>query len=407
MLLIGQLTVRGTSALLAPASTYTQPILCALTRHTSTYPNPFIDNQAYKKASRQLRLRRQPGLRHFTTKHSSLPPNSTLSPYHPPWSPPSEASLSIRPVLIVGAGNLGRRIATIWASDSRPVVLYDNSLTALASATEYITDSLASYCAVRGTHPGSVTMTTCIQSAADGNAEATPWMVIDCLPEDLVLKKSNLAEVEKHLRRDCILATNSSSFRAELLADAVPESVRGRVLNTHYFIPPRNRMVEIMSTTHTADAETMFSFLVSQMRRVGLEPVIVPAGLQSTGFVFNRVWAAVKRETLAVVKEGVASPKDVDALFRDFFHSEKGPCERMDEVGLDRVMEVEKMYVDERPGLGSDAVVEWLGKEYVSMGRVGEKGSSGDGLFTKEERDRLKEMRKEERKVAVEESKGA
>lgn len=232
-------------------------------------------------------------------------------------------------------------------------------------------------------------------------------MVIDCLPEDLALKKSILAAVEKHLRKDCILATNSSSFRAEVLADAVPASVRGRVLNTHYFIPPRNRMVEIMSTTHTAEAETMFPFLAAQMRRVGLEPVIVPAGLQSTGFMFNRVWAAVKRETLAVVKEGVASPKDVDALFRDFFHAEKGPCERMDEVGLDRVMEVEKVYLEERPGLASDGMVEWLGKEYAGKGRLGEKGSSGDGLFRKEERDRLEEMRRLERKVAVEESKGA
>lgn len=47
-------------------------------------------------------------------------------------------------------------------------------------------------------------------------------MVIDCLHEDLQLEKSMLAELNKHLRNDCILATNSSSFRAELVADAVP-----------------------------------------------------------------------------------------------------------------------------------------------------------------------------------------
>lgn len=178
-------------------------------------------------------------------------------------------------------------------------------------------------------------------------------------------------------------------------------------MNTHYFIPPRNRMVEIMSTTHTCEAETMFPFLAEQMRRVGLEPVIVPPGLQSTGFVFNRVWAAVKRETLAVVKEGVATPKDVDALFRDFFHAGKGPCERMDEVGLDRIMEVEKVYLEERPELGSQSVVEWLGKEYVSKGKLGEKGSSGDGLFSKQEREELKTMRRLHKQVEVEETEGA
>ncbi|RKU48754.1 hypothetical protein DL546_002607 [Coniochaeta pulveracea] len=392
MALPTQLAVRGSSALLTPAGAYTAPHLLTIAKCISTCP-----------ALRPAALGRRP----FSTTAPSAPAESVLAPYHITWSPPSESDLSVRPVLVIGAGNLGRRIATVWASNSRPVVLYDSSLAALASATEYITDSLASYCALRSTHPGHVTTTTSLQSAADGNAEATPWMIIDCLPEDLELKKRALAEVNQHLKDDCILATNSASFRAELLSDAVPETARGRLVNTHYFIPPRNRMVEIMSTTHTCEAETMFPFLAEQMRRVGLEPVIVPPGLQSTGFVFNRVWAAVKRETLAVVKEGVATPKDVDALFRDFFHAGKGPCERMDEVGLDRIMEVEKVYLEERPELGSQSVVEWLGKEYVSKGKLGEKGSSGDGLFSKQEREELKTMRRLHKQVEVEETEGA
>lgn len=102
-------------------------------------------------------------------------------------------------------------------------------------------------------------------------------MAIDCLPAD------------------CIMASNSSSFRTASMARAL--AVPRRLLNTHYFIPPRNRMVEVMSAgPHTDPA--VFPFLAEQMRLVGLEPVIVPPGVQSTGYMFNRVWAAVKREWL-------------------------------------------------------------------------------------------------------------
>src|SRR3712207_7008489 len=36
---------------------------------------------------------------------------------------------------------------------------------------------------------------------------------------------------------------------------------------------------------------------------------------ESDGFIFNRIWAAIKRECLMVVEEGVAPPEDVDAMW--------------------------------------------------------------------------------------------
>ncbi len=176
-----------------------------------------------------------------------------------------------------------------------------------------------------------------------------------------------------------------------------------RLLNTHYYMPPRNRFVELMSSGQT-DAG-VFALVAREMAGVGLRPVVLPAAAQSDGFVFNRVWAAVKRESLAVLAEGVAWPADLDALFRDFFHAEKGPCERMDEVGLDTVRRVELHSLAARPQLASWRQVEWLGREYVDRGLLGEK--TGDGLFTAAERAELAEQRKLARREAVEESKGA
>lgn len=354
---------------------------------------------------------------HFTTSSYRATEGSS-EPHAPKWKPPTDEGLKQRPVLVVGAGNIGRRVALVWASNTRPVTIYDISPSALQSATEYITDNLAAYCTARGTHPGHVRTTSDLRTAtttsgfpardaagaitAEEHTKA-PWLAIECLPESLPLKTSVLALLERSLPADCVLASNSSSLTTAEMAAEGPLDHPHRLLNTHYFIPPRNRMVELMSSGATAPP--IFSFLAAQMRRVGFAPVIVPRDIQSRGFVFNRIWAACKRETLAVLAEGVAEPADVDALFRDFFHAEKGPCERMDEVGLDTVARVEQHNLERKPELASEGPLKWLRENYVELGKLGEK--SGDGLFTGEDRDKLREKHYLERYKVVEETSGA
>lgn len=318
------------------------------------------------------------------------------------WKPPAETELEKRPVLVLGAGVLGRRLAVMWASTSRPVVLYDESPEVLTSAIQYISDTLGSYCFEQSTHPGHVGTSDSLTSACSSQ----PWMVIEALPEELDVKRKVLAEVESLVTEDCILASNSSSFRtAEMLATLDKPGVKdaSRLLNTHHYIPPRNRMVELMSSGSTA--ETIFPFLSAQMTSVGLRPMVLPNHVQSTGLVFNRIWAAIKRETLAVLEEGVSKPADVDELFRDFFHAEKGPCEKMDEIGLDTIHKVEAHYLEQKPELHSENQLEWLGKQYMDKGNLGEK--SGNGLFSAEERTELAARRAREKRKIVEESRGA
>ncbi|KAK4189508.1 putative mitochondrial precursor of Hydroxyacyl-coenzyme A dehydrogenase [Podospora australis] len=368
--------------------------------------------------------------RRFTSKNTLTPffetstPKGDLPSLTSTWRPPPETSLDDRPVLIIGAGTIGRRIALIWASNARPVVLYDISDDALRSATEYLTDNLGAYCAARGTHPGHVCTTSKLRvatttgrydsdSSPSSRSDAEdieihsgskgPWLAIECLPENLDLKMDVLSTFEHYLPRDCVIASNSSSLMTSEMVSRNELHFSERLLNTHYFIPPRNRMVEVMSSTKTLPE--IFPFLEKQMKRMGLTPMIVPRGVQSDGFIFNRIWAACKRETLAVLAEGVASPGDVDALFRDFFHAEKGPCERMDEVGLDTVARVQGHNLEKRPEAKGREGLEWLKKNYVTKKKLGEK--TGDGLFTREEREGLRERHRLDRFKEVEETQGA
>ncbi|KAK4199936.1 putative mitochondrial precursor of Hydroxyacyl-coenzyme A dehydrogenase [Triangularia verruculosa] len=355
---------------------------------------------------------------------SNQPPLGDLPSSTSSWRPPPPSSLDERPVLIIGAGSIGRRVALIWASNSRPVTLYDVSDDALKSATEYMTDNLGEYCAARGTHPGHVCTTSNIRVATTTGrhegapppscpAEETeiesgskgPWLAIECLPENLSLKVDVLSLMEGYLPLDCILCSNSSSLMtSEMIKYGETElHYPERLLNTHYFIPPRNRMVEVMSSSKTNSK--IFPFLTEQMQEVGLKPMVVPPGVQSPGFIFNRIWAACKRETLEVLSEGVARPEDVDVLFRDFFHAEKGPCERMDEVGLDTVYNVAKHEAERKGNLGSDEALKWLKQNYLDNGMKGEK--TGHGLYTREQRQELKEKHRLEKWKEVEETEGA
>lgn len=129
-----------------------------------------------------------------------------------------------------------------------------------------------------------------------------------------------------------------------------------------------------MSSSYTDSA--IIDLLLKECASVGFVPIHVKH--ESTGFIFNRIWAAIKRESLDVMAEGVAEPRDIDILFKDWFAAERGPSEMMDQVGLDTVWNIEKNYVEQRC-LKHDSL-DWLKREYVDKGRLGQK-SGNNGLL--------------------------
>jgi len=99
---------------------------------------------------------------------------------------------------------------------------------------------------------------------------------------------------------------------------------------------------------------------------------------ESKGFIINRVWRAIKRESLRVVDEGHATPEDVDRLFMLFFEAKRAPFATMDLVGLDVVADIERSYhaVATDP---ADVPIKLL-TDKVANGELGEK--TGKGFYT-------------------------
>ena len=70
-------------------------------------------------------------------------------------------------------------------------------------------------------------------------------------------------------------------------------------------------MVELMTSGHTDPG--IFPFLADRLKEAGLHPLV--AMRESTGFILNRIWAAIKREVLSVLAEGVATPETIDSMW--------------------------------------------------------------------------------------------
>ncbi|RGP78635.1 hypothetical protein FLONG3_3257 [Fusarium longipes] len=283
------------------------------------------------------------------------------------WTPPK--NYLSRPIAVLGGGVLGRRIAACFASVGWHVVIRDPSQTSRIEALSYIDDNITDYLTISHGKQGSWEATDDF-SAAVKNA----WLVFEAVPEVLSIKKDTFRALEQEAPEDSILASNSSSFMSGELLGKVKESTKARVLNTHFMMPPQALIVELMTSGSTASE--IFPFLSKEMARCGLKPVT--AKKESSGFIFNRIWASIKREVLAVIAEGVADPETIDRVWKEMYQSPAGPCTMMDSVGLDTVEHIEENYVEKR-GLPR-TTLNWLHENYVAAGKLGNKSEKG-GLY--------------------------
>ncbi len=254
------------------------------------------------------------------------------------------------------------------ASSGGEVRLYDPNADQLEVARRYVEAELPRVVAGRsGALPGRLVLSKTVQAAV-----AETWMVVEAIPERLDPKRKMFGDLDRLAPEDAILASNSSSYPTSQFIDVV--SRPGRVVNTHYYRPPELNVVEVMSCGKTTDE--VIARLFERLPTYGLLPFHVLK--ESVGFIYNRIWAAIKREALAVVAEGVSTPEVVDRLFQSVLGSHDGPFRLMDKVGLDVVLDIEEHYAAIRPGIPAEP--RQLLRRYIEQGRLGIK--SGKGFYS-------------------------
>ncbi len=272
-----------------------------------------------------------------------------------------------RPVAVIGAGTLGRRIALMFASRGGTVRVHARRSEQLAAATRYVSENLPKVLQNRGFgEVGRVVAATSLHEALDH-----AWLAVESVPEKLEIKIPLWGQIDQSAPPDTIFATNSSSYPSRLMAGNVRD--KRRLCNLHFYMPPQINAADLMSDGQTDRG--LLDTLLTVLPEFGIRPF--EARKESIGFIFNRIWAAIKRESLAVVAEGVARPEDVDGMFKVNWGVAAGPFQMMDLVGLDVVLDIENHYAEESPHLPES--VRDLLRSYVDAGRLGVK--AGEGFY--------------------------
>jgi 3-hydroxybutyryl-CoA dehydrogenase len=278
-------------------------------------------------------------------------------------------------VCVVGSGYLGTQIGVLCARSGYAVSMQDISAEALRASEEAVEGYVQEWIAAGDiTELGADDIKRRMSFTEDlADAVQGAGIVIEAVVERLDVKRKVFRELDGLCDTVVLLATNSSSIKVSRIEDATQHP--GRLVNMHFYSYPwRRRILELMRGSHTTDeaVEAARSF----SRSIGVTPLMVLR--ESTGFIFNRVWRAIKKECLTVVDEGVASFEDVDRAWMSLNGTEIGPFGMMDRVGLDVVRDIELVYHGES-GDPSDRPPRIL-LDMIDRGELGVK--TGKGFYT-------------------------
>jgi 3-hydroxybutyryl-CoA dehydrogenase len=229
---------------------------------------------------------------------------------------------------------MGHGFAQIFALNGLDVLLMDQSRELLDRARTWIRQNLefmVELDLIQSPEIEAALNRISFTSDLDGSAGKADY-VLEAITEDLELKKSLFKQLGTAAGPDVILATNTSSYDINELANVTRNPQR--VLGTHWFHPPPiTPAVEIIPADATS-RETIDQ-AIALMERIGKFPTLCKS---AAGFVANRIQFAMAAEALAIVEEGLASPEEVDRIVKSSFGfrlSAFGPFEIADQAGLD------------------------------------------------------------------------
>jgi 3-hydroxyacyl-CoA dehydrogenase len=156
-------------------------------------------------------------------------------------------------------------------------IIRDPSAEQRKAAIHFIDNNVAEFAKVLGVTVDKLGKYSAVEDLE--TAVANAWFVVEAVPEKLELKISIFNELSLKAPKDCILGSNSSSYKSSMMLERVDRESKARVLNVHYTMPPTTRTVELMTSTFTNEA--IFPFLVEHHERIGLLPAV--ARKESTG----------------------------------------------------------------------------------------------------------------------------
>ena len=231
---------------------------------------------------------------------------------------------------VIGAGTMGTGIAQIAATAGWNVVVNDANQPQLDKASESLVkvmnrlvekgkiESKAADAIL-----GRIDFTNDISYFEDSD------LVIEAIVENLEIKQKVFSQVEKIVRNDTILASNTSSLSLASIGSSIVDPTR--FIGVHFFNPaPLMPLVEIIPAVQTSE-ETM----IAAKDWIDSWKKITVLAKDTPGFIVNRVARPFYGESLRIYEEGIADFATIDWAMKALGGFRMGPFELMDFIGND------------------------------------------------------------------------
>lgn len=234
---------------------------------------------------------------------------------------------------IVGLGLMGQGIAACLLAHGHEVVGFDTDRKKHGATVRHVTTALAELNKQKLIDREHLATWKARLHVATGLADLSACgIVIECVREDLALKRSIFAELDAFVSRKTIIASNTSSLPISLLQEG--RVAPGRYIGMHWGEPAQiMRYLEIIPGAQTSKTtlKTCLNFGIS----CGKEPAVLKQDIR--GFLSNRLMYAMLREACHLVESGIADVETVDQSFRNdigWWALLAGPFRWMDLTGI-------------------------------------------------------------------------
>ncbi|MFY9571774.1 MAG: 3-hydroxybutyryl-CoA dehydrogenase [Blastocatellia bacterium] len=276
----------------------------------------------------------------------------------------------IKSIGIVGAGTMGNGIAQVAARAGLPVVLHDvtdeflnRGLSAIDSSLNRDVDKQRLALNEKQQIISRINPSKELSDLGDVD------FVVEAVTENLTVKSDLFRQLDRIVKPEVILASNTSSISITKLAGAT--SRPDRFIGMHFMNPvPVMKLVEIIRGMATSDAT--YSATRQLAEAVGKTPVEVN---DSPGFISNRVLMPMINEAIFALYEGVATTEGIDQIMKLGMNHPMGPLQLADFIGLDVCLAIMNVLYD---GFDDSKYRPCpLLKKYVDAGWLGRKAGKG------------------------------
>jgi 3-hydroxyacyl-CoA dehydrogenase len=251
---------------------------------------------------------------------------------------------------VIGAGTMGAALAAHLANAGVPVTLLDivpdkltpeeektrRTLKERAVRDRIVKDGLER---AKRSRPASFFSSDQYPLVKVGNLDddfdaigEADW-IIEAIVENLKIKQSLMARIDRVRKPEAIVSTNTSGIPVKDIASGLSEGFRGHFLGTHFFNPPRYlKLLEVIPTDDTLPEVVDFITRFGE-RRLGKGIVLCK---DTPNFIGNRVAFGTGAFGLAYILENGYTVDEVDAFTGPLIGNPKTATFRLiDLVGVD------------------------------------------------------------------------